>query len=97
MALRIRAVDGGAPKIRALLRYLQLETLPGDIPVDTRRDDWWIAYDGSLAVGFAGMREAYSMPEVGYLERCGVMRSYRGRGLQQRFIRIRIRRARSYG
>ena len=41
--ISISRVDGKSEKIAALLKWLQLETLPGDDPIDTNIGYWWIA------------------------------------------------------
>ena len=43
--ISISRVDGKSEKIAALLKWLQLETLPGDDPIDTKVGYWWIAHD----------------------------------------------------
>lgn len=56
---------------------------------------WWIAYDGQLPIGFAGLLPSVKWSDAGYLCRAGVVRSHRGHGIQKRLIRVRERKARS--
>lgn len=58
---------------------------------------WWLAFNRSEPVAFAGMRPSYQWGNAIYLSRCGVLREYRGLALQQRLIRVRQRHARSLG
>jgi GNAT superfamily N-acetyltransferase len=95
--LRIRAVDGADEKGEAILRYLQLETLPYDTPCETHEGWWWVAFDGGLPVAFAGLKCSLSIPGGGYLCRAGVLPSHRGRGLQGRLLASRERMARKLG
>lgn len=58
---------------------------------------WWIAYEGSEPVGFAGLARARSNIGYGYLVRTGVLPQHRGQGLQRRFVKLRERFARNEG
>lgn len=95
--IEIVAVDATSEKTAALLRYLQLDTLGNDTPYDVRNGHWWIAYDGELPVGYAGVVQSVRWVDAGYLCRAGVIRSHRGNGLQKRLIRVREKRARMLG
>lgn len=95
--IRIVAVDSTDEKTAALLHYLQLDTLPDDTPYNVRNGHWWIAYEGELAVGFAGISQSVRWTDTGYLCRAGVIRSHRGKGLQKRLIRVREAKARRIG
>lgn len=96
-ALRICEVDGKDETVAALLRYLQLTALPYDIPMETHEGWWWVAYDQSLPVAFAGLTRSQQVPDGGYLCRAGVLPSHRGQGLQRRLIQVRERKARKLG
>lgn len=52
---------------------------------------WWIAVCGSQAVAYAGLYTA--IVGEAWLVRAGVLQAYRGGGLQQRLIRVRLREA----
>lgn len=95
--ISVRLVDATDPKIAALLTWLQLSTLTGDEPYDVSDGFWWIAYDGSLPVGFAGIVRSHQWSDTGYMCRSGVLRSHRGKGLQKRLIRVREAKAKRMG
>lgn len=95
--VRIEAVDGKQDKAAALLTFLQLSTLEGDVPMDASAGYWWVAYDGALPVAFAGVTQSVRWFDTGYLCRGGVIRSHRGQGIQKRLIRVRERKARELG
>tara|TARA_R110000868_G_scaffold140573_2_gene356331 strand:+ start:292 stop:804 length:513 start_codon:yes stop_codon:yes gene_type:complete len=50
---------------------------------------WWLAYDGDTAIGFSGAL-VYAGKWAIQLQRTGILRPYRGKGLQKRFIRTRL-------
>lgn len=93
----LRAVNGGSAKYNALLLWMQLESLPLDIPADTCDGFWWVAYSGTQPAGFAGMYPSSQDPQGGYLCRAGVLPPFRGAGLQRKLIAARERKARSLG
>jgi GNAT superfamily N-acetyltransferase len=95
--ISVQAVDATDPKVAALLTFLQLSTLTGDEPYDVREGFWWVAYDGEMPVGFAGVVRSAQWTDCGYLCRSGVLRSHRGKGLQKRLIRVRERKAQALG
>ena len=72
---------------------------PEDIRVAVPGSLWWVAWDGTEPVGFAGLRLC-SLPEnrgLGFLCRAGVIPSHRGRGIQKKLIRVRETAARQLG
>jgi GNAT superfamily N-acetyltransferase len=95
--ISIKSVDATDPKVAALLTWLQLSTLGGDEPFDVAEGHWWIAHDGPMPVGFAGVVRSYQWGDTGYMCRSGVLRSHRGKGLQKRLIRVREAKARRLG
>jgi GNAT superfamily N-acetyltransferase len=95
--IRIRPIDGKQEAAAALLLYLQLSILDGDVPMEPSSGYWWVAYDGALPVGFAAVSQSVRWSDTGYLCRAGVIRSHRGKGLQKRLIRVRERKARQVG
>jgi GNAT superfamily N-acetyltransferase len=95
--MRVKAVDGANTKAASLLLWLQLETLPNDAPRDTRKGLWWVAYQGTEPIGFAGLVPSSRWTDAGYMCRAGVVRAYRGKGIQKRLIRVRERKARELG
>lgn len=56
---------------------------------------WWAAVDSGEWVGYAGLRDMGD--GIGYLCRAGVIGTHRGRGLQRRMIRTRLRAAKALG
>jgi GNAT superfamily N-acetyltransferase len=95
--MNIRPVNGAEDRGASLLLWLQLETMPTDEPYDTSKGFWWVAYDGGLPVAFAGLAPSTRWSDAGYLCRAGVLRQYRGNGLQKRLIRVRERKAKAIG
>lgn len=60
-----------------------------------RAGAWWGVFDGRALVGYAGAKVFDRCGERGaVLTRSGVVPRYRGRGLQRRLIRARLRWAR---
>jgi len=92
--VNIRKIDTSSAKHRALLHYLQLETLPNDEPIDTETGHWWIAYKDGNPVGFCGIRQSHRWADTAYLCRAGVIQKARGQGLQKKLIRVRVNHAR---
>lgn len=59
---------------------------------------WWIIYYEAEPVGFASISPSRTYPNIGvYLSSAGVLNSHRGKGLQKRLIRVRLRYARTLG
>lgn len=85
-----------------LLAVLMLdrECMPNDDPYYPGDDLIWVAIDDGRVVGFGALRlcrpEGLGSDAV-YLSRAGVAASHRGRGIQQRLIRARLRWARALG
>jgi GNAT superfamily N-acetyltransferase len=90
-------VDGTDEKIKAILIWLQLETLPADPVVEPTIGRWWIGYLGCNPVAFAGMTAVELWPKTGYISRVGVLSDYRGQGLQKRLLAVCERKARAIG
>lgn len=59
--------------------------------------DWWLAKDGDVLHGFAGLWPSVRVEGAGYLCRAGVLPAARGRGLQRKLIRVRERAAKKKG
>jgi GNAT superfamily N-acetyltransferase len=97
LVVNIRQVNTKSPGAAALLHQLQLICLPGDEPASTEDGWWWIAYDGDRPIGFAALFPSVRWFDCGYLSRCGVVPSARGKGVQKQLIRVRVRKARSIG
>ena len=88
------------PEIENIILELDRRCFPEDQAVEPDDDCyWWIAWEGAKPVGFAGMRPCQEKCNEGYaaLTRCGVLREYRGQGLQKRFLKARVAYARRLG
>lgn len=97
MALSVRKVDATKPRIKALLRQLHEDTFGDSADVPEFYGYWWIVYDDTAPVGFAGLVQSTLAPNVGYLKRSGVLPSHRGQGLQMRLLKAREAYARRLG
>lgn len=92
---RILLADPSRPTDLAVLRILHHATFPHDPHPVYRTGLWWIVWDGLDPVAFGG-----SLPKgVGghYLCRAGVLPTARGRGIQVRLIRVRLKAAEEQG
>lgn len=74
----------------ALVRRLDCAIFPHDDPPNVDGSRWWLAWDGDEAVAFGGARPLSREPAL-LLERCGVLESHRGQGIQLRLLRARVR------
>lgn len=93
-----------APTIRAatahdteIIKRLQRQVLPWDKVTDPTVGWWWLAIDGGVPVGFAGMVQSSRWMDAIYLCRAGVVAKARGQGLQGRLINVRQRLAKRMG
>ena len=77
---------------RQLIRDLDREIF--DLTIDPKaaydKANWWVAWDGKTPVAFAGAW-MYAPHGWCFLERCGVLPSHRGHGLQKRLIKARMK------
>lgn len=72
---------------------------PADHRVAVPGSIWWVAWDKTEPVAYAGLRLC-ALPEnrgLGFLCRAGVVPQHRGHGLQKRMIRVRETAARQLG
>jgi GNAT superfamily N-acetyltransferase len=77
------------------------------IRADFERGYWWLVYDRytlarrgfmpSNPMGFCGLTITLADNTMGYLKRAGVLKAYRGNGLQKRLITVREKKARRLG
>ncbi len=85
---KIRAVDAHDEDVGDVLAemhrltFFNAATLP-----DFEQGHWWLAYQGDVPVGFAGMVPSDRAHNAGYFSRVGVLRSHCGHSLQLRFMR----------
>jgi GNAT superfamily N-acetyltransferase len=99
MKYRVVPVDTRQPEVVQLLTLLQKACLPADVVYKiTDKEYWYVAYthDGE-AVGFAGVVPSARWSDTMYLCRAGVVLAHRGRGLQKKLIKARIRKAKALG
>ena len=95
-SISITEVDGGAQ--RDILLAMEEELLPGCEPINPAVGHWWLAKDQhGVHAAYAALRLVASEPGVGFLFRCGVVKDFRGHGLQQRLIRVRLAKAKRLG
>jgi hypothetical protein len=100
MTYRIREVDPSDEEVLEELKGLHAATFGSTAPQpDYEKGYWWFAHhsSGPYPIGFAGLEQSSKWANVGYLSRCGVVWNHIGHGLQQRFIRVRERKARALG
>jgi len=93
--MKIQRVDVRQSSVQNRLSVLQKKCLPYDKPYDTTNGTWWIATKNGVDCGFAGLICSPWWSDCAYLIRCGVLPDYRGLGLQKKFIRVRIRQAKT--
>jgi len=94
---RIKLVVEMSQTTEQAIRFLQKECLPLDTVLSPKKGWWWMAYcDGRLA-GFAAMLQSSKTPQAAYLARAGTLEAFRGRGLQKKLIRERLKFAKDLG
>jgi GNAT superfamily N-acetyltransferase len=94
---RIKRVVEMSQTTEQAIRFLQKECLPLDTVLSPKNGWWWMAYcDGRLA-GFAAMLQSSKTPQAAYLARAGTLEAFRGRGLQKKLIRERLKFAKDLG
>ncbi len=92
MKFHIRSVDGR--KESDLLKDMQKTILPWDVVESTTSGWWWIARtEDGFPAGFCGMKRSSKWRDTIYLCRAGVLKEFRGNGLQARFVSVRERKA----
>lgn len=71
---------------------------------DLPRGYWWLVYhpqpgymEDHHPIGFCGLTHALATEGSGYLKRAGVLKAYRGHGLQRKLITVREKKARKLG
>ena len=98
MNYRIVPVDICQPEVVQLLIWLQKVCLPADKVYPIAKGYWYVVYtqDGQAA-GFAGIVPSARWSDTMYLCRAGIVLSHRGRGLQKKLIKARIRKAKALG
>jgi len=93
-----REVDGHDDEIADTLADLHRLTFFESAPTPQfDQGHWWLAYQDSVAVAFAGMVPSTRALNAGYFCRVGVMDRHRGQALQLRLTPATERRARRKG
>lgn len=69
---------------------LQVLTLPDDAVILPDDAVWWIVYSGQDPVAHCAVQQSEHDPGRWFLIRAGVLKAYRGQGLQKRMIRKRL-------
>lgn len=82
---------------QALIKEMQATCLPGAPRYPFEDAYWWIAEEDGQVVGFAGYTPSQQWASTVYLCRAGVIPVARGRGLQKRLIRARLKHAKKNG
>ena len=95
---RIREVDGHDDEVADTLRDLHLLTFFDSAPIpEFDRGHWWLAFQESIPVAFAGVIPSTRMCNAGYFCRVGVLKKHCGNELQLRLTRALEARARQIG
>ena len=95
---RIREVDGHDDEIADTLADLhRLTFFSGASIPKFDWGHWWLAYDETLPVAFAGLVPSTHAVNAGYFCRVGVLKSHWGNTLQLRLMRTLEARARRSG
>lgn len=96
--MKIKKVNTDRPDVLATLAFLHSACLPSDEYPDFSNGWWWIAYDEhGTPVAFAGLYPSVRWSKTGYLCRAGVVEAARGKGIQKKLIKVRIRYAKKIG
>jgi GNAT superfamily N-acetyltransferase len=95
---RIREADGQDEEVADTLQDLHRQTFLESAPIPAFDSGyWWLAFCGTLPVGFAGLIPSTFVANAGYFCRVGVIRKHWGRSLQLRLMRAAEARARRNG
>lgn len=79
-----------------LVDWLDTQCFKGEVRYLAPKAQWWVIRDGKdRPAGYAGLLH-YERRTV-FLCRSGILPQYRGRDLQQRLIRVRLRYGRKHG
>jgi GNAT superfamily N-acetyltransferase len=95
---RIREVDAHDEEIADTLADLhRLTFFNGAAIPEFELGHWWLAHCEKMPVAFAGVIPSTFAYNAGYFSRVGVLKKYRGSGLQLRLMRALVSRARHNG
>ena len=93
---RIATPDDIAEEDIKLLNRLEIRTLGVESLCDKKGSYWWYAYCDDEIAGFAGLLH-YPELDCSFLYRAGVLKYFRGNGLQRRMIGVREKQAKRDG
>lgn len=94
---RLKRVDATNTAVWAAITAMDARCFTDGSPaIADNNGAWWIAYAGTEAAGYCGIRQG-TAPGRGYLCRAGVLPKFRGQGLQKALIRVRVAYARKQG
>jgi hypothetical protein len=95
---RIREVDGQDEDVADTLTELhRLTFFDGATVPEFDHGHWWLAFDETEPVAFAGVIPSTRVGNAGYFCRVGVLRGHRGHQLQLRLMRALETRSRRNG
>ena len=95
---RIREVDGHDDDIVDTLTDLHKLTFFDGAPVPNFEEGhWWLAFQQTRPIAFAGVIASTRAQHAGYFSRVGVLKKHCGNGLQLRLMRAMESRARNNG
>jgi GNAT superfamily N-acetyltransferase len=81
-----------------LIRELDAKLFGTDVAPPKETHLWWLLYADGEVAGYCGLGIFTESGEaMGFLSRSGVLRGYRGQGLQRRMIRVREAEAKRQG
>jgi GNAT superfamily N-acetyltransferase len=98
MVTKVKKVDTRDLDVVKTLEYLQKKCLPDDDICNVHVGHWWIVYDEfMLPIGFCGMVRSHTWYDCGYLCRAGIVKEWRGNGIQKKLIKAREKHAKKLG
>jgi GNAT superfamily N-acetyltransferase len=96
--VRVATPEKLSDSVKDILSKMEKATFPLDVPCEKEEIYWWFAYYKDEPIAFTGlMYYPYLKEPAAFLYRTGVLKDYRGHGLQKRFIRVRETQAKKDG
>lgn len=83
--------------IRKMVMSLDHRCFPQDKRCEFENNYWWFLYNRKKVIAYCSMMFIDRGGLVGYFTRVGVLKNYRGRGLQRKLIKARINYAKRKG
>ena len=98
MKYTIRLVDTTKTEWLEVITRLQKRCLPSDTLYAPLIGWWHIVFDERMEpVAFSGLVPSLRWTDTVYLCRAGVLKEHRGRGIQKRLIKARLKKAKALG